>query len=350
MIKEYAKGMLNSSGQAASAAKQVANASTNNLDAKQAAQNKGYGNCSSYANGMSATDVLAAAAASNISNDALVALLNTYGFNVNGDTDAREFIQGLLYQANNASYAGGQLASSAANGAYDYNGMYSAGSSTGTGFWHGLASQVSNVIATAQSLATQAKQSLMARLGIASPSKVTREIGMYAGMGFALGIEDSNHMVKEASNDVGGQAIRAIRSVQDKIAQIFDDDYKVDPTIRPILDLTDIQNGSQEIDNILGNKTVSLDGAMDNVDATISQLSNTGTRETSVVNAINGLRRDLDSLAKFVIARAAMEDETVQYSSVNVNMDGKAIGSILTSSVIERINTDQLAKLRAVGA
>lgn len=350
MIKEYAKGMLNSSGQATSAAKQVANASTNNLDAKQAAQNKGYGNGSSYANGMSATDVLAAAAASNISNDALVALLNTYGFNVNGDTDARAFIQGLLYQANNASYAGGQLASSAANGAYDYNGMYSAGSSTGTGFWHGLASQVSNVIATAQSLATQAKQSLMARLGIASPSKVTREIGMYAGMGFALGIEDSNHMVKEASNDVGGQAIRAIRSVQDKIAQIFDDDYKVDPTIRPVLDLTDIQNGSQEIDNILGRKTVSLDGAMDNVDATISQLSNAGTGETSVVNAINGLRTDLDSLAKFVIARAAMEDETVQYSSVNVNMDGKAIGSILTSSVIERINTDQLAKLRAVGA
>lgn len=350
MIKEYAKGMLNSSGQATSAAKQVANASTNNLDAKQAAQNKGYGNGSSYANGMSATDVLAAAAASNISNDALVALLNTYGFNVNGDTDARAFIQGLLYQANNASYAGGQLASSAANGAYDYNGMYSAGSSTGTGFWHGLASQVSNIIATAQSLATQAKQSLMARLGIASPSKVTREIGMYAGMGFALGIKDSNHMVKEASNDVGGQAIRAIRSVQDKIAQIFDDDYKVDPTIRPILDLTDIQNGSQEIDNILGNKTVSLDGAMDNVDATISQLSNAGTGETSVVNAINGLRTDLDSLAKFVIARAAMEDETVQYSSVNVNMDGKAIGSILTSSVIERINTDQLAKLRAVGA
>jgi len=351
MIKEYAKGMLNSSGQATSAAKQVANASTNNLDASQAAANKGYYNGSSFANGITMTEVLAQIAGSNLSNDAMVALLNTYGFNVNGNTDAVSFINGLLYNEGGASSAGDRLGTAAKNGASNaYWGMYSAGTSVSEGFLSGIASKISAIQYQAQVMADNLPATVKALLRVNSPSKVMQEIGHSVPEGLALGIKDGSKWVRDAAVNMGNQAITAVGNAQDKIAQLFDEDYKVDPTIRPVLDLTDIQNGSQEIDNILGNKTVSLDGAMDNVDATISQLSNAGTGETSVVNAINGLRTDLDSLAKFVIARAAMEDETVQYSSVNVNMDGKAIGSILTSSVIERINTDQLAKLRAVGA
>lgn len=79
---------------------------------------------------------------------------------------------------------------------------YSAGSFIGQGLAQGLASQVGAVQAQASRLAAAADEAIRAKARIASPSKVARKNGSWIGEGLALGIEDMQARVHQASEDL----------------------------------------------------------------------------------------------------------------------------------------------------
>ena len=81
------------------------------------------------------------------------------------------------------------------------------GSATGAGYARGLASQTSNVVAAASSLATAATSRFASIMEIHSPSKVTQRLGKYVTEGLALGIGDENEIDKvEHSADKAANA------------------------------------------------------------------------------------------------------------------------------------------------
>lgn len=78
---------------------------------------------------------------------------------------------------------------------------------------------------------------------VASPSRVTMRIGRYTGQGLALGIRSMVGEVYRESSAAGNRAIDGIRDSLGEMSKYLDDDLDVDPTIRPVMDLSEIQNG-----------------------------------------------------------------------------------------------------------
>lgn len=89
-------------------------------------------------------------------------------------------------------------------------------------------------------------------LGINSPSRVFREIGRYCMDGMAIGIEKNGQTpIRSAANN----ARNIVKTFSDAISNISDEiDTSMDfnPTITPIIDLSDVDKGVNSIDSMLG--------------------------------------------------------------------------------------------------
>jgi tape measure domain-containing protein len=88
-------------------------------------------------------------------------------------------------------------------------------------------------------------------LKILSPSKVFHEIGTYISMGLANGIEESGIHAENASENLGHRVHDSMRKTLASLPKHMEF-QKMNPTIRPVLDLSEIKKGSKEIGKHLG--------------------------------------------------------------------------------------------------
>jgi tape measure domain-containing protein len=88
-------------------------------------------------------------------------------------------------------------------------------------------------------------------LGIKSPSRVFAEIGKYSVMGLAKGLSDYSGLVSNEAINVGNTAVNSLRNAISSIPNILAGDIDMSPTIRPVLDLTDITSGAGRINSML---------------------------------------------------------------------------------------------------
>lgn len=101
---------------------------------------------------------------------------------------------------------------------------------------------------------------------IESPSKLMWRSGRFFDMGFANGINQFAYLAGDAAEGLAENAIdpmnEAIASVSDFDAGLLDE-----PVIKPILDLSDIQNGIRNVGSMFGNYTIGagLSGAIGSI-------------------------------------------------------------------------------------
>lgn len=76
--------------------------------------------------------------------------------------------------------------------------LVSIGSNLIEGLWNGISARFNAVIAKVKAMASRLPTAVKKVLGIASPSKVFKQIGEYTGEGFAIGIERSYRQVQNA--------------------------------------------------------------------------------------------------------------------------------------------------------
>ncbi len=91
----------------------------------------------------------------------------------------------------------------------------------GQGLINGLASKQAAIIAKAKSIANSVTNAMKKALGIASPSRVMRQVGQYTAQGMILGLEDMNTEVQRASAALAQSAAVPV-SVQTEKQRIFD--------------------------------------------------------------------------------------------------------------------------------
>lgn len=104
---------------------------------------------------------------------------------------------------------------------------YDAGADLSQGFANGISSKVSAIVSAAKRAADSAVAKLKNLLKIASPSKVTRELGGYFGEGFAEGIQSTVRMAESGAAALSMAAVRAVRA-----ANIPADDNGIGGTVR----------------------------------------------------------------------------------------------------------------------
>lgn len=125
-----------------------------------------------------------------------------------------------------------------------------AGANAVKGFVDGLLSLPGKIWDAGCAIGRKALDAAKSALDIHSPSREMKQVGIFADMGLINGLKMYSNKVYNSGYNVGKQAVNA---VQDSIKGIggLMNDPNYNPTITPVLDLTNIQNGANEIDNML---------------------------------------------------------------------------------------------------
>lgn len=155
-----------------------------------------------------------------------------------------------------ASSGGQALGQSGADGAGSKRAAFvTSGQYAAEGFNWSLASPYALSLArqNGAALANEAANSIRNTLAIRSPSKKTMKLGEYTAQGFAIGIKSLSDTVYNESSDVGNRALDGIRNSLEEVSKYLDGDLDLDPTIRPVMDLSEIQNGVSQMNRIVDN-------------------------------------------------------------------------------------------------
>ncbi len=177
-----------------------------------------------------------------------------------------------------------------------YGDFYSAGSYVASGLAAGIRSQISAADAAASALAAVAEKAARARLKINSPSKVFTEIGSGVPEGFIMGIGMLSNRVRSATTSMGDVAINGTKKAISRITDLMDADMDTQPTIRPVIDLSDIESGTAAISNMLSlNPSVGVMSNIGAITASMRRRNQNGVND-DVVSAIDRLRKDVGNL------------------------------------------------------
>ena len=174
-----------------------------------------------------------------------------------------------------------------------YDSFYNAGSYLVSGFANGISANAYKATARAVAMANAAKKAVKDALDINSPSKVFYKLGGFTGLGFVNALDDYADKSYSAAYNIGDYARNGLSKAINKVNSIINDDFDSQPTIRPILDLSDVESGVGTIGNMF-DRRLSI-GAVADVNAISSMMNqrNQNGVDSDVVSAINKLRKDL---------------------------------------------------------
>lgn len=171
------------------------------------------------------------------------------------------------------------------------NGPEEMGKNFTLGFAKGITNDeaMAEVAAAATAAGKTANENMAGVTQIESPSKVTMGYGRYFSMGFAIGIKQFGSQIESASKDVANTAINALGNPLAAVQNVLDSDLDYDPTIRPVMDISGIQNGVKTINGMMPNTRVGLDFIS-------NSMNRVKTTNEDVVSAITGLSKQMEGV------------------------------------------------------
>lgn len=174
-----------------------------------------------------------------------------------------------------------------------YTAFYNAGRYLVTGFADGISSNTWAAEARARAMASAAINAAKNELDEHSPSRVGFEIGDFFSIAFVNGIGNNIKKAYSVSSDMANSARKGLTTTVSKIRDILDSDVDMNPTIRPVLDLSEIRSGAGAIDGMLGvGSSVRVLTNVGKISGMMNQRGQNGVN-ADVVSAINKLRGDL---------------------------------------------------------
>ena len=126
------------------------------------------------------------------------------------------------------------------------------------GMTNGLATKTTDLFAGIENLGNAAIDKLKERLGIESPSKEFAKIGEYSNQGLINGLANTASAVYRQAQLVGVTAYDGLKSTISKMSTLALDNIDVDPTIRPVLDLSAIKKDASLIDGLIKPSDISV--------------------------------------------------------------------------------------------
>ena len=172
------------------------------------------------------------------------------------------------------------------------------------GFIKGMGDMIDAVVQKAKDIAKAAVRTVKGWLGINSPSKVFRKIGVYTGEGLALGLEDSENSIANSAIGVGKTAKTAMEKAINGMSDVVNG-IDTQPTIRPILDLSDIESGATRIDKLSDSwNGYSIDGTVNLAKTTMGSLplqSNNASLTASMLEQLKKLGNTMSGEKKTTI-------------------------------------------------
>lgn len=241
-----------------------------------------------------------------------------------------EFISGMTSKKATLHSSATSLVSSAVSKLRDkYQSFYNAGSHLVSGFASGISENSYKASAKAAAMATAAYEAAKDALDINSPSKVFRKIGYSVPEGFAMGIDRLSGLVQNSATGMADGAIKNVSRSISRIGDAVNADIDSQPTIRPVLDLSDVRSGASTISGLFNEKTlVGVQANVSSINRSMNDnLQNGGNSD--IISAINKLRKDLGN-----VGNTTYQINGITYDDGSALQD--AFGTIVRQARIER--------------
>lgn len=129
-----------------------------------------------------------------------------------------------------------------------------------------------------------------------SPSKLTIQYGKWLGEGLVIGIEKMGKSVYSAGYNMGETATNTISKAVSRISDMMDTSINSQPTIRPVVDLSNVQSSADTINGMFGiNPSIGLLSNVGAIDSMMNASLQNGAND-DVVSAINKLNKNLENV------------------------------------------------------
>lgn len=214
-----------------------------------------------------------------------------------------------------------------------FKGLVDVGANLVSGLWNGITSAAGAVWDGITSFGGAIVDGFCSFFGIHSPSRVMAGIGEYLTLGLAQGITDETDSVVQGVKDVSDTALATMTNLAQRVGDIASDDFEYEPSIQPVVDMSDVQNGVDWLnDTLFQNGSVALNaertaGLAANVvrraEATKAQQEEANKTDpkanpnADIVSSVEALGEHIDSIARAV-------------ANMKVQMNGrKLVGEII---------------------
>lgn len=123
----------------------------------------------------------------------------------------------------------------------------------------GIGNKIDSVVRKVTELGDKALEVIGWVWDMNSPSKKFIQVGEYAGEGMAIGFGNSIKVVGDSIAKLGNNALDIVASTSSKIANALSTELDTKPTITPVIDMSQLQNGARSIADMFNNsQTVGL--------------------------------------------------------------------------------------------
>ena len=140
------------------------------------------------------------------------------------------------------------------------------------GLIDGISDMIDKVKETISGVAETVSTKFKELLGIESPSKVFAQYGKFIDEGLSRGMQKNTWMVSDATEEVGDTAIDGMSKVISDISEVVENGIDYQPTIRPVLDLTNVTEGIDTMNGMLSDSSA-VDLASSNSDMINGKIS-----------------------------------------------------------------------------
>ena len=210
-----------------------------------------------------------------------------------------------------------------------YKTWYSTGENLGKGLANGISAMAGTVKRAAVNAASGATRAIQITWSVHSPSRVGYGLGMNFDLGIAGGLDRYSKIVSKSAAGMGENAVNSAKTMLRGVDGSVFDYIDPNPTIRPVLDLSNVRNGVGAIGGMLnsdqivdsglfrginfskGVNSLNFDGAkiaggMNNKDV-VSELRVLANRFDGLNEAVHNMKVVLDS-GELVGATSGMMD------------------------------------------
>ena len=240
-----------------------------------------------------------------------------------GATLMNKFVSGIKSKNDNVvSGSTSGLSSAVKNMRSYYSSFYSAGSYVAGGFSSGIRANIQSAASAAARMASAASNAARQNLKIHSPSRVFKKIGSYVPQGFAQGISMFVGQVKKSVSTMADTATSTTQSVLAQMLSMIDSNIDAQPTISPVVDLSNARSGISALNGMLSTgQTIGIRASLNDINTSMNYKNQNGDIG-EVVSAINKLRKDIGN----------MEHATYQINGITYD-DGSNISDAISTIV-----------------
>lgn len=240
-------------------------------------------------------------------------------------------IDGIKSKIGDVVSAVGSIISSCKEGLANIGSEFiSIGSNIIDGLVSGIKSGISSVGSAISDVVSSAVGKAKKLLGIHSPSRVFAEIGMYSDKGLAKGLIKYSNVVTKAAGNVANNMIDVMNK---SISKISVDGLDSQPTIRPVFDMSSVEEGANAINSLFAKQQMVSLGIQNR--GNINAISN-AMRGGQVVATNDDVVNAIDSLKKVISGNTGNSytiDGITYDDGSNIS---NAVKSIIRAAKVER--------------